>query len=157
MNIRLIIGSLLIALGTGGALAATPQIVINPGSSDEKAIALSSISKIQFTGSGMEISGNEDFMVPFADITKIVFTSASSEVTTPVAEADRLSLILNPGGSSLSIAGITEPTGLEIFSISGLKVLSQPAYCGEEINTSFLPSDVYIIRIGNQYFKFIKH
>lgn len=157
MNIRLILGSLLVTATSACAMAAIPQIVINPGSADEKAVALSSISRIQFSATGMEINGNEDFTVPFADITRIVFSSGTSEISGPVAEASTPTLVLGPGASWLSIAGLTDPVDLEIYSVSGLKLMAQPSYSGEEINTSSLPADVYIVRAGNQYFKFIKH
>lgn len=155
MNIRLILGSLLLAYGSFGLSAAIPQIVINPGSAGEKAIALNSISKIQFSKSGMEIVGNEDLTVPFSDIVKIVFSSASG-INNPVLDSESPRLILGPGEAWLAIENLMEPAHLEIYSVSGLRLISSNSYQGEEINISSLPGDVYIVKAGNQYFKFLK-
>ena len=59
----------------------------------------------------------------------------------------------NPVSSTLNIQGVDEIASLSVYSLSGKCVLQET---GTEIDVTSLQQGTYILRVNNQYVKFIK-
>ena len=59
----------------------------------------------------------------------------------------------NPVSSTLNIQGVDDNASLSVYSLSGQCVLQDK---GTEIDVTLLHQGTYILRINNQYVKFIK-
>jgi hypothetical protein len=55
--------------------------------------------------------------------------------------------------NTLSIQGVDENTALEVYNLTGKSVLKDK---GTELDVTSLTQGTYILRINNQYVKFIK-
>jgi hypothetical protein len=82
---------------------------------------------------------------------KILF----AESATGVEEFDITSVYVypNPVVNTLSIQGVDENTALEVYNLTGKSVLKDK---GTELDVTSLTQGTYILRINNQYVKFIK-
>ena len=59
----------------------------------------------------------------------------------------------NPVVNTLTIQGVDENTPLEVYNLTGASVLQDK---GTELDVTSLSQGTYILRINNQYVKFIK-
>ncbi len=83
--------------------------------------------------------------------TKLLF---AKEITS-IEEVGEVSVYVfpNPVSNRLNIQGVDETTSLSVFNLSGKCVLQNT---GAEIDVTSLDQGTYILRINNQYVKFIK-
>ncbi len=78
-----------------------------------------------------------------------------ADKVTSIEELGEISLFVfpNPVSNTLNIQGVDEAASLSVFNLSGLCVLQDK---GTEIDVTSLSQGTYILRINNQYVKFIK-
>jgi hypothetical protein len=87
----------------------------------------------------------------FAGYLKILF----AEAETGIEELDIASVFVypNPVVNTLNIQGVDENTLLEVYNLTGKSVLKDK---GTELDVTSLTQGTYILRVNNQYVKFIK-
>ena len=83
---------------------------------------------------------------------KILFATSS-----PTSLEDNMELQVfvfpNPVSHILNIQGVDENTSLEVYNLTGKSVIKDK---GTELDVTSLNQGTYILRINNQYVKFIK-
>jgi hypothetical protein len=87
----------------------------------------------------------------FAGYVKILF----AEAPTYIEEIGftQVYVFPNPVVNTLTIQGVDENTPLEVYNLTGASVLQDK---GTELDVTSLSQGTYILRINNQYVKFIK-
>ena len=83
---------------------------------------------------------------------KILFATSSH---TSLEENKELQIFVfpNPVSHTLNIQGVDENTSLEVYNLTGKSVIKDK---GIELDVTSLNQGTYILRINNQYVKFIK-
>lgn len=83
---------------------------------------------------------------------KILFATSTS---TSLEENKELQIFVfpNPVSHTLNIQGVDENTSLEVYNLTGKSVIKDK---GTELDVTSLNQGTYILRINNQYVKFIK-
>ena len=120
---------------------------------DKTTYALANVERINViadaTSASMTVVGNDGNQ--FAGYVKILF----AESATDVEELDITSVYIypNPVVNTLSIQGVDENTSLEVYNLTGKSVHKNK---GTELDVTSLTQGTYILRINNQYVKFIK-
>ena len=120
---------------------------------DKTTYALANVERINViadaTSASMTVVDNDGNQ--FAGYMKILF----AESATDVEELDITSVYIypNPVVNTLSIQGVDENTSLEVYNLTGKSVLKNK---GTELDVTSLTQGTYILRINNQYVKFIK-
>ena len=86
-----------------------------------------------------------------AEYQKILF----AESNTGIEELGISSFFVfpNPVSNTLYIQGVDENAALEVFNLTGKSVIKEK---GTELDVTSLNQGTYILRINNQYLKFIK-
>lgn len=120
---------------------------------DKTTYALANVERINViadaTSASMTVVDNDGNQ--FAGYVKILF----AESATDVEELDITSVYIypNPVVNTLSIQGVDENTSHEVYNLTGKSVLKNK---GTELDVTSLTQGTYILRINNQYVKFIK-
>ena len=83
---------------------------------------------------------------------KILFATST---TTSLEENKELQIFVfpNPVSNTLYIQGVDENTSLEVYNLTGKSLIKEK---GTELDVTSLNQGAYILRINNQYVKFIK-
>lgn len=138
------------------ATAGAPQLVINKGLDGQQTFLFSDIERIQFVDGGLQVRGLEStHELSFADVATIHFDMLGEVSGVDDVLSDSVLRIVSHG-NSITIAGCTDVVAVSIYTVSGLKMLSIPAYDGVGIDVSSLASGLYIVTVGNQSLKFVK-
>jgi hypothetical protein len=87
----------------------------------------------------------------FAGYVKILF--AEKETSIEELGFTQVYVFPNPVVNTLTIQGVDENTPLEVYNLTGKSVLKDK---GTELDVTSLSQGTYILRINNQYVKFIK-
>lgn len=87
----------------------------------------------------------------FAGYVKILF--AEKETSIEELGFTQVYVFPNPVVNTLTIQGVDENTPLEVYNLTGKSVLKDK---GAELDVTSLSQGTYILRINNQYVKFIK-
>jgi hypothetical protein len=100
-----------------------------------------------------DTNGNLTLIMPAFDVT----VTAAFESTTGVNDAtnDILSVYPNPAKGHVHIKGLTTPVWVEVYSLTGKKVMAQTVQPEEPLNLSGILEGVYIVRIKGQTFKLL--
>lgn len=86
-----------------------------------------------------------------AGFVKIIFPKDETEIEE--LGFSQVYVFPNPVVNTLSIQGVDENTPLEVYNLTGASVLQDK---GTELDVTSLNQGTYILRINNQYVKFIK-
>lgn len=120
---------------------------------NKTAYALASVNRINViadaNSASMTIVDNKGNQ--YTGYVKILF----AEKETGVEELNVTSIYVypNPVVNTLSIQGVDENTSLEVYTLTGKSIISTK---GTELDVTSLNEGTYILRINNQYVKFIK-
>lgn len=87
----------------------------------------------------------------FAGYVKILFAEAPTDIEE--LGFTQVYVFPNPVVNTLTIQGVDENTPLEVYNLTGASVLQDK---GTELDVTSLSQGTYILRINNQYVKFIK-
>ena len=129
------------------------EMVAVSADGDETTYALLDVKRIEVsvnsTSASMTVLLNDGTIE--GNYQKLLF----AEPTTSVDELGEISLFVypNPVSNTLNIRGVDENALLTVFNLSGQCVMQEK---GVEIDVTSLYQGTYILRINNQYIKFIK-
>ena len=153
MKLKLLFSVL--ALSVASFLYATEResMVAVSADGDKTTYALATVSRINVIADANSASmtivdkdGNE-----FAGYVKILF--AEKETSIEELGFTQVYVFPNPVVNTLTIQGVDENTPLEVYNLTGKSVLKDK---GTELDVTSLSQGTYILRINNQYVKFIK-
>ena len=120
---------------------------------DNTTYALADVNRINVIADASSASmtvvdkdGNE-----FAGYVKILFAEAPTDIEE--LGFTQVYLFPNPVVNTLNIQGVDENTPLEVYNLTGKSLLKDK---GTELDVTSLSQGTYILRINNQYVKFIK-
>lgn len=88
----------------------------------------------------------------YAGYVKILFAEAPTDIEE--LGFTQVYVFPNPVVNTLNIQGVYENTPLEVYNLTGKSVLKDK---GTELDVTSLSQGTYILRINNQYVKFIKN
>lgn len=138
-NKALTTGLLLAGITVSSAWADTKMHVeYSSSQAQTKSFVLTDATKLTFGQGAMTVSetGAASESIKLSDIAKIKFTS-STGIESAVADSD--------------IAG-----KLDVYSLQGFHVLSMESWQGRDFSSLDLPAGIYIAKVNNTTFKFIK-
>ena len=125
---------------------AQTQLVVTPHSGDVGKYAIADIQKITFDASGMHIVG----------IKEIKFVKTSDGID-KVGNAETEEIKISQRGDMLYFNGLgSEQAEVAIYDLKGQTMLRTRVADGEGIEASNLHNGVFIIKIKNTTFKFVK-
>lgn len=141
------------------AVAATAQVkmvvVQSDGGSEE--FDLATTQKLTFADSYLNVSNTLVAAQPFslANVRLIKFTNAATAIeTVSRSSADRLSFAYANG--TISVNGLSKPTNATLYTIGGQQVSNQSSWDGSPLSVATLPQGVYILKVGQTAYKFVK-
>ncbi len=136
------------------------NMVIQSTDGSEKQVGLDTISIITFADAQVVVrfsTGNTEKSA-ISDIRKIYFKDAPVGVEEHTTNANvDIVIYPNPVGDELNIQNLPENVNnAEIITLDGTIVRQLQVISGGSINVATLPNGSYILKINNQYIKFIK-
>ena len=153
MKLKLLFSVLALSLASFLYAAERENIVAVSADGDKTTYALATVSRINVIADANSASmtivdnnGNE-----FAGYVKILF--AEKETSIEELGFTQVYVFPNPVVNTLTIQGVDENTPLEVYNLTGASVLQDK---GTELDVTSLSQGTYILRINNQYVKFIK-
>ncbi len=153
MKLKLLISLFAIFLASQAFAAKVSQFVAVSADGDKTTYTLADVQRIEVNATDTEVSlvvldKEGDYSQKYQ---KILF----AETQTGVEELGITSVFVypNPVVNTLNIQGVDENTPLEVYNLTGKSVLKDK---GTELDVTSLNQGTYILRINNQYVKFIK-
>ena len=153
MKLKLLFTMLALFVSSIIYAADVENIVALSADGDKTTYALANVNRINViadaNSASMTVVDNDGNQ--FAGYVKILF----AESPTDVEDLDITSVYIypNPVVNTLNIQGVDENTALEVYNLTGKSVLKDK---GTELDVTSLVQGSYILRINNQYVKFIK-
>ena len=153
MKLKLLFSVLAFSLASFLYAEESENMVAVSADGNKTTYALATVSRINVIADANSASmtvvdkdGNQ-----FAGYVKILF----AEKETSIEELDftQVYVFPNPVVNTLTIHGVDENTPLEVYNLTGASVLQDK---GTELDVTSLSQGTYILRINNQYVKFIK-
>ena len=141
---------------------AQTQLVVTPHSGDVGKYAIADIQKITFDASGMHIVGSKFSVEPVWKLSvikeiKFVKTSDGIDKVDKVDNAETEEIKISQRGDMLYFNGLgSEQAEVTIYDLKGQTMLRTRVADGEGIEASNLHNGVFIIKIKNTTFKFVK-
>ena len=153
MKLKLLFSVLALSVASFLYAAERENMVAVSADGDKTTYALATVSRINVIADANSASmtvvdkdGNE-----FAGYVKILF--AEKETSIEELGFTQVYVFPNPVVNTLTIQGVDENTPLEVYNLTGKSVLKDK---GAELDVTSLSQGTYILRINNQYVKFIK-
>ena len=153
MKFRLFLSMLAIFFASQLFANEVTQCVAVSADGDNTTYALADVNRINViadaNSASMTIVDNDGNQ--YAGYVKILF----AEVLTDIEELGftQVYVFPNPVVNTLNIQGVDENTPLEVYNLTGKSLLKDK---GTELDIASLSQGTYILRINNQYVKFIK-
>ena len=153
MKLKLLFSVLALSLASFLYATERESMVAVSADGDKTTYALATVSRINVIADANSASmtvvdkdGNQ-----FAGYVKILF--AEKETSIEEIGFTQVYVFPNPVVNTLTIQGVDENTPLEVYNLTGKSVLKDK---GAELDVTSLSQGTYILRINNQYVKFIK-
>ncbi|WP_077196457.1 T9SS type A sorting domain-containing protein [Prevotella ihumii] len=153
-----IVGTAIMTMGFSQVHAQT-QLVVTPQSGAVGKYALTDIQKITFAADGMHIIGSAFTVEPvwkLSAIKDIRFVKTTDGIG-KVGNTETGEIKISQRGDMLYINGLNaEQTDVAIYDLKGRAMLRTKVADGEGIDASSLQHGVFIIKVKNTTFKFVK-
>ena len=133
---------------------AANQLIVNKGREDEKSLMFNEFSDIEFRLDNIMFNNTDLLTIPISSLYTIHFEEKASQAAVESVETSPVQFIYN--GTMLSVTGLPENSSLEIYAVSGIRMMSLGRYNGEPISLRDLPAGIYVANSAGHYFKFIK-
>ena len=153
MKLKLLFSVLALSLASFLYAEERENMVAVSADGNKTTYALATVSRINVIADANSASmtvvdkdGNQ-----FAGYVKILF--AEKETSIEELGFTQVYVFPNPVVNTLTIQGVDENTPLEVYNLTGKSVLKDK---GAELDVTSLSQGTYILRINNQYVKFIK-
>lgn len=133
-------------------------IIVERISKPSAQVDMATIQTVQFLGKDQTVLFNTmgGGQQAYSGVRSLVF----SDFATPVQSVEtntHISVYPNPTADALLIDGAAQGAPMSIYSLNGNLLLTQTANSGtNRIDVTSLPNGLYILRLGNETFKFTK-
>ncbi len=158
MNKKTTIAAVAMLAMTGVTATAQTQVVVTKHSGEQQKFELADIGKFYFDESAMNVVTLPAKTVTALNLTDLVcikFVSKTDAIDN-ITGNDNQNIRFAYDGNMLSASGISETASASIFSADGRKMMGTEHWDGTPVETSTLPKGVYIFKVNNNTFKFIK-
>ena len=150
---------LLLFLLRGGSLLAQTVLTVEKQGGESYSSKISTASSITFFADSIHIlprtENSSEMVFSLSDVRKMVFSDDVNN--SKVIEEFCFSLYPNPTSDSLVVDGIDVGNHmLTVYSTSGNKILQKPYRSGDYVDISSLAAGIYLVRVGNCVYKFVK-
>lgn len=127
----------------------------------DNAFATDEVQRIDFAGDALNVVSTDGTSTTYAfdEVVKITFEDESTAIQAVTApQKARLTFTIANDGSTLTVNGwdTAAQTSLQLYSVSGANVATQPGWNGQTVDISQLPHGVYVLKVGNRTAKFRK-
>lgn len=139
-----------------GSASADTHLTVNKDSDGEQHFSFAELQKVNFKAEGLEFVTDSPKLVEWANITTVHFNNPLSGIQTLPDKVTPITVCLSPDRQSLRVEGFELGNTLEIYAVSGRKMIARTAYNGQSVSVSSLPSGIYVLRIGTSVKKFAK-
>lgn len=147
----------IMAMGFSQVHAQT-QLVVTPHSGDVGKYAITDIQKITIAADGLHIVGNTFAVEPvwkLSAIKTISFVKTTDGIET-VSNRGTSGIKIFQRGEMLYVNGLDGQANVAIYDLNGQTMLCATTANGEGIDISNLTRGVFILKVKNTTFKFIK-
>lgn len=135
-----------------------PALVTVSADGAEMAYELATVAKITFDG--QMVVEDKQGQILREGVTCILFAERELDTALPQIELQQPQLFIfpNPVAEQLTVTGTTPQMPVRLFDMNGRLIRALEAADGQtQINVSNLTKGNYLLQIGNQVLKFIKH
>ncbi|MDH6354514.1 hypothetical protein M2132_000842 [Dysgonomonas sp. PH5-45] len=144
-------------------LHAQTQLIVKNSDGRESTFGLSSLRKITFTDTNIEIHDMDgtSSLTPIQSTVSLKFAeSVSAGIETDVAQATPEAYVYpNPAAGYIRLNGLPDDAdyNVKIYTANGMAILSTVLHSASDaIDVGSLPSGLYLLKVNNQVFKFRK-
>lgn len=132
------------------------QLVVHTDLGND-AYNLSDIRKILTTEEGVTVGeyGKERKVYDYSQIKKITFSTATSIAAVKTANSNFVARV-EEGGKVVSWTGTEAGQEVALFDITGKMLRRESRPARQQMDISALPHGTYILKVGNNNFKFVK-
>lgn len=144
-------------LAVGKAHADTKLVAVDsPTATTVASFSLSDISKLSFADGKMVVTMTDKSTKEVALSTSLALKFDNTATAISHVSGTGSSLKIAYDGSQLSAAGLERAADAAIYSVGGQKMLSLKSWNGSSVSTESLADGVYILKVNNKSFKFVK-
>lgn len=158
MNKKLTLTFALAALLAAGNANADTKLVAKDTSTSTTitSFSLGDISQLQFADGNLVVTLNDKTTrnVALSTTLELTFDDVATAIGQVKTSGNALGIAYD--GQQLSASGIDGTAEAAVYSIGGQKVIDLKAWNGIAVSTASLESGVYILKVNNKSFKFVK-
>lgn len=158
MDKKIILTCAALSLLAVGKASADQKMVVTDTSTSTvlESFSLGDISKLSFAEGKMTVTMNDESTQDVSLSTSLMLQF--EDVATAISQVDAAKgkLQVAYDGENVSFAGLGGVADAAVYTMGGQKVLSLKAWNGKPVSMASLGRGVYIIKVNNQSFKFVK-
>ena len=158
MNKKLTLTFALTALLAAGNANADTKLVAKDTSTSTTlaSFSLGDISQLQFADGNLVVTLNDKTTrnVALSTTLELTFDDVATAIGQVKTSGNALGIAYD--GQHLSASGFDGTAEAAVYSIGGQKVIDLKAWNGTAVSTASLESGVYILKVNNKSFKFVK-
>ena len=158
MNKKFTLTFALLSLLTAGNAYADGKLlaVDSPSAKVVESFSLGDISKLSFADGKMKVTMSDKSVKEVALNTQLVLKFDGVETSIKGVANNETKLQVAYDGNNISVAGLAKAANAAIYSVGGQKIVDLKAWNGSPVNVGSLANGVYILKVNNKSFKFIK-
>lgn len=158
MNRKTTIAAVALLAMAGATAKAQTDVVVTKLSGEQQRFELADVGKFYFGDGAMNVVSlptKAVTAIPLSGLLNIKFLPNPDGIDNIIGN-DNQGVKFAYDGNRLSASGINGAASAAIFSSDGRKMMSAKQWDGTPVETSSLPKGVYIFKVNNNTFKFIK-
>ena len=141
-----------------GSARADKKLVVTDSSSETPlaSFPLGSIDKLSFAEGSVvfNLAGESEQSFALSNTTVLKFVDGETAISQVAGNAGDIKLSVADG--SIAASGIKTPAAAALYTVGGQKVINLKAWTGTPVSTARLADGVYILKVNNKSFKFVK-
>lgn len=141
------------------SVAATAQVkmVVVQSDGSNKEFDLATTQKLTFADDYLNVSNTLAAAQSFSlsNVKVIKFTGGATSIES-VSQSPAAKLSFAYANGTIAVNGLSQPTNAALYTIGGQQVSRLSSWDGSPVSVSTLPQGVYIIKVGNAAYKFVK-
>lgn len=157
MNKKKTIAAVALLALAGVQAQAQTEVVVTKLSGGQEKFELADMSKLTFGDGAMSVVmlTKPVASLSLSDLQNIRFVSASDAIGSIVGDGSQ-GVRSSYDGDRLSVTGVDGSASAAVFTTDGRKMFGEEHWDGTSVDVSALPKGVYIFKVNNNTFKFIK-
>ncbi len=158
MNRKTTLLTAALLLMAGATAKAQTDVVVTKLNGEEQKFDLADVSKFYFGDGAMNVvtlPAGTATALNLSDLMNIRFVSRTNAIDN-IAGNGNQGVKFAYDGNRLSVSGMDNAASAAIYSADGRKMMGADHWDGTPVETTSLPKGVYIFKVNNNTFKFIK-